>query len=57
MPTIGINNMRSLTIGLHSITIRKSLDDCCRYMEGRVDNGLYHVYLNDGYVTYTFVDL
>ena len=44
-----------VAIGLHSITIRKSLDDYCRYLEGKFDK-LYHVYLNNGYATYIFID-
>jgi hypothetical protein len=46
-------------IGLHAITIRKSVDDFCKYIEytkGIEDNGLYHVYLNNGWVTYIYVD-
>jgi hypothetical protein len=46
-------------IGLHAVTIRKSLDDHCKYIEyrkGIEDNGLYHVYLNDGFITFIYVD-
>ena len=43
-------------IGLHAVTIRKSEDDICKYVEGVYDSGLYHVYLNDGYVTFIYVD-
>jgi hypothetical protein len=41
-----------IAIGLHAITVRKSVDDYCKYMEGINDNGLYHVYLNNGSITY-----
>jgi hypothetical protein len=41
-----------IAIGLHAITIRKSVDDYCKYMEGMDDNELYHVYLNNGSITY-----
>ena len=48
-----------IAIGLHAITIRKSVDDFCKYIEytkGIEDNGLYHVYLNNGSITYIYVD-
>jgi hypothetical protein len=45
-----------IAIGLHAVTIRKSLDEYCKRVEGEYDRGLYHVYLNDGYVTYIYVD-
>ncbi len=43
-------------IGLHAVTIRKSEDHFCKYVEGVYDRGLYHVYLNDGYITFIYVD-
>jgi hypothetical protein len=43
-------------IGLHAVTIRKSEDHFCKYVEGEYDRGLYHVYLNDGYITFIYVD-
>jgi hypothetical protein len=46
-------------IGLHAVTIRKSLDDHCNYIvnrKGTEDKGLYHVYLNDGLITFIYVD-
>ena len=43
-------------IGLHAVTIRKSEDDNCKYVEGVYDRGLYHVYLNDGFITFIYVD-
>jgi hypothetical protein len=43
-------------IGLHAVTIRKSEDNICKFVEGEYDRGLYHVYLNDGYVTFIYVD-
>jgi hypothetical protein len=46
-------------IGLHAVTIRRSLDDYCKhieYEEGIEDNGLYHVYLNNGFITFIYVD-
>ncbi len=43
-------------IGLHAVTIRKSLDDYCKHKEGIKDNGLYHVYLNNGFITFIYVD-
>jgi hypothetical protein len=46
-------------IGLHAVTIRKSVDDSCKYIEytkGIEDNGLYHVYLNNGFITFIYVD-
>jgi hypothetical protein len=46
-------------IGLHAVTIRKSLDDRCKHIEyekGIEDNGLYHVYLNNGFITFIYVD-
>jgi hypothetical protein len=43
-------------IGLHAVTIRKSLDEYCKGVEGEYDSGLYHVYLNDGYITFIYVD-
>ncbi len=46
-------------IGLHAVIIRKSLDDHCKYIEyrrGIEDKGLYHVYLNDGLITFIYVD-
>jgi len=43
-------------IGLHAVTIRKSLDKYCKGMEGEHDRGLYHVYLNDGFITFIYVD-
>gem|GEM_PF-1566677 len=43
-------------IGLHAKTIRKSLHEYCKGVEGEYDRGLYHVYLNDGYVTFIYVD-
>ncbi len=43
-------------IGLHAVTIRKSEDNICKYVEGVYDEGLYHVYLNDGFITFIYVD-
>ena len=43
-------------IGLHAVTIRKSEDNICKYAEGVYDEGLYHVYLNDGFITFIYVD-
>ena len=43
-------------IGLHAVTIRKSEDNICKRVEGEYDRGLYHVYLNDGFITFIYVD-
>lgn len=42
-------------IGLHAVLIKISRDEICKSAEGRSEY-LYHVYLNNGRLTYIYVD-
>jgi hypothetical protein len=42
-------------IGLHAVLIKISIDWICKSVEGRSEY-LYHVYLNNGRLTYFYVD-
>jgi hypothetical protein len=42
-------------IGLHAVLIKISRDEICKSIEGRSEY-LYHVYLNNGRLTYIYVD-
>jgi hypothetical protein len=41
-----------VAIGLHAVEIHRSSDEYCTYVNKVKDIGLYHVYLNNGYITY-----
>jgi hypothetical protein len=40
-----------VAIGLHAVEIHRSSDEYCTYVN-KVEDRLYHVYLNNGYITY-----
>jgi len=40
-----------VAIGLHAVEIHRSSDEDCTYVN-KVEDRLYHVYLNNGYITY-----
>ncbi len=44
-----------VAIGLHELEIHRSSDEYCTYVNKVKDVGLYHVYLNNGYITYIYV--
>jgi hypothetical protein len=41
-----------VAIGLHTVEIHRSSDEYCTYVNKVEDIRLYHVYLNNGYITY-----
>jgi hypothetical protein len=47
--------MVKTAIGLHAVLIKISRDWICKSVEGRSEY-LYHVYLNNGRLTYFYVD-
>jgi hypothetical protein len=44
-----------VAIGLHAVEVYRSSDQYCTYVSGVKDLRLYHVYLNNGYITYIYV--